>query len=475
MSEPTVVSRFAPSPTGELHLGNARTALFNFLLARRYGGRFVLRIEDTDSERSRPAYTQSLLQDLRWLGLDWDEGPDVGGPAAPYEQSRRGEHYARRFAELTQRGLVYPCFCTNLELDISRRAQLAAGKPPRYAGTCRNLDPAERQRRLADGASASLRFRVPQGEQIVFEDFVHGTQRFNTDDIGDFIIRRADGSAAFFFCNAVDDADTGVTHVLRGEDHLTNTPRQLLLMRAFDMKLPSYGHVALLVGPDGAPLSKRHGARSLRQLREQGFLPGAITNHLYRLGHSGGGDGLLTLAEMAAGFDIRHLGRAPARSDDAQLLVWQRDSAHAIDAATRARWLHDTLPRDLDAPRGAALLAAIAPNVVLPEDARRWVEIVLGPPPALDATATAIVASAGPQFFAAAVESARSAGNDWQGITAATRAATGCAGPKLFKPLRCALTGLDHGPELAPLLPLMSPQSIESRLSRFAGPRSSST
>ena len=468
MSQPAVITRFAPSPTGELHLGNARTALFSYLLARRHGGRFVLRIEDTDSERSRAAFTQALLEDLHWLGLNWDEGPDVGGRAAPYSQSQRGAFYAQRFAELQRRGLAYPCFCSTLELDLSRRAQLAAGKPPRYAGTCRNLDAAEREQRLVAVGGASLRFRVPQGEQIVFEDFVHGAQHFSSDDIGDFIVRRADGSAAFFFCNAVDDADMGVTHVLRGEDHLTNTPRQLLLLQAFGLPLPRYGHVALLVGPDGAPLSKRHGARSLRQLREQGFLPLAIANHLYRLGHSGGAEGLLTLAEMTAGFDIHHLGKAPARSDDTQLTVWQRDAAHVLNPAERAQWLQGVLPPGLDAQRSAALLNAIAPNVVLPQDARRWIEVIVGPPPALDAAAADAVSAAGSSFFAAAALAARSSGNSWQALTAATRAATGCSGPKLFKPLRCALTGADHGPELAPLLALMIPQSIELRLSRFA-------
>lgn len=467
MPAPVVVTRFAPSPTGELHLGNARTALFNFLLARHSAGRFVLRIEDTDGERSRPEHAAALLTDLRWLGLTWDEGPDVGGANEPYEQSRRGARYAEGFAQLTQRGLAYPCFCSNLELDLARRAQLAAGRPPRYAGTCRVLSAAERERRVAGGASASLRFAVPLGEQVSFDDFVHGPQRFNTDEIGDFIIRRTDGTAAFFFSNALDDADMGVTLVLRGEDHLTNTPRQLLLLRALGRALPQYGHVALLVGADGAPLSKRHGARSLRDLREQGFLPRAVVNHLYRLGHSGGGEGLLTLAQMTASFDMHHLGRAPARSDDAQLAVWQRDAAHALNAAERLQWLQPLLPAHLDALRGAALLGAIAANVTLPQDAALWINVVLGPPPALDATATQVVCDAGPEFFSAAAAAARHAGNDWSALVAATRTATGAAGPRLFKPLRCALTGLDHGPELAALLPLMDPAAVESRFARF--------
>ncbi|HLJ37839.1 MAG TPA: glutamate--tRNA ligase, partial [Steroidobacteraceae bacterium] len=273
MSPP--VTRFAPSPTGELHLGNVRTALFNLLLARHGGGRFLLRIEDTDAQRSLEAHTQSLLEELRWLGIEWDAGPDREDALGPYRQSQRTAHYAAYFAQLEKRGAVYSCFCTPLELEASRRAQLAAGRPPRYAGTCRELSAAERARRAAQGVAPTLRFRVPAGVQVTFEDLVHGPQSFATDDIGDFVVRRADGSAAFFFSNAVDDAAMGVTLVLRGEDHLANTPRQLLLLEALGLAPPAYGHLALLLGADGAPLSKRHGAASVREFRERGFLPQA--------------------------------------------------------------------------------------------------------------------------------------------------------------------------------------------------------
>ncbi|HXI66826.1 MAG TPA: glutamate--tRNA ligase, partial [Steroidobacteraceae bacterium] len=316
-----VVTRFAPSPTGELHLGNARTALFNQLLARRAGGRFLLRIEDTDSERSVEAHTRGLMADLRWLGIEWDAGPDREDGLGPYRQSQRGARYAQELAVLERTGAAYPCFCTALELSLSRRAQLAAGRPPRYAGTCRELSESERAARLAGGVPATLRFRVPGGERIDFIDMVHGLQSFLSDDIGDFVVRRADGTAAFFFSNAVDDARMGVTLVLRGEDHLANTPRQLLILAALGLATPAYGHVALLVGADGTPLSKRHGAASVRDYREQGYLPEAIVNHLFRLGHSSAPHGLLTLEEMAHAFDPAHLGRSPARFDEQQLQV----------------------------------------------------------------------------------------------------------------------------------------------------------
>ncbi len=421
------VTRFAPSPTGELHVGNARTALFNLLLARHAGGRFVLRIEDTDSERSLDEHTAGLMADLRWLGIDWDAGPDREDEHGPYRQSRRGALYRQQFAVLERAGQVYPCFCSPLELELARRAQLAAGKPPRYAGTCRELTAAERAQRAAQGLPATLRFRVPRGERVSFVDFVHGLQSFQSDDIGDFVVRRADGSASFFFSNAVDDALMGVTQALRGEDHLANTPRQLLILAALGLPAPAYGHVSLIVGADGTPLSKRHGAVSVREYRERGYQPLALVNHLFRLGHSGSAQGLLSLEEMVRSFDVQHLGRAPSRFDEALL-----------------------------------------PNVVLPEDARPWVEIVFGAPPPLEPAAEALVRAAGAGYFAAAAAAAAANGNDLPAIAGAVRAATGRKGAELYTPLRLALTGRAHGPELAPLLKAMPPGKARERLARFA-------
>src|SRR5882762_6170000 len=434
--EPQRVTRFAPSPSGELHLGNARTALFNLLLARSAAGRFLLRIEDTDTERSPDSYTTALMADLRWLGIDWDA--------------------------------VHPCFCTPLELELSRRAQRAAGKPPRYAGTCRELSAAERARREKQGLAATLRFRVPRGERVTFVDFVHGPQGFLSDDIGDFVVRRADGSAAFFFSNAVDDACMGVTQALRGEDHLTNTPRQLLILAALGLAAPAYGHVALIVGADGAPLSKRHAAVSVREYRERGYLPLGIINHLFRLGHSSPLHGLLTLEEMARAFDAAHLGRAPSRFDQLQLAVWQKDAVHRLSADAARAWLAPVLPAGLDAHATDAFIAALLPNVVLPEDARPWVDIVFGAPPALEPAAEEVVRAAGVPYFSAAAAAAAASGNDLPAIAEAVRAATGRRGAELYMPLRAALTGRAHGPELAPLLKAMPAGKAAERLARFA-------
>ncbi|MBV8341829.1 MAG: glutamate--tRNA ligase [Gammaproteobacteria bacterium] len=462
------VTRFAPSPTGELHLGNARTALFNLLLARHADGRFLLRIEDTDAERSREIHTAALMADLEWLGIGWDAGPDREDARGPYRQSQRAALYAEYFAMLEQQGAVYPCFCTPLELSLSRRTQLAAGKPPRYAGTCRDLSAAERTRRSAQGLPATLRFRVRPGERIAFLDFVHGPQSFLSDDIGDFVVRRADGTAAFFFSNAVDDARMGVTQALRGEDHLANTPRQLLILAALGLPAPAYGHVALILGADGAPLSKRHGAVSVREYRERGYLAPALVNHLFRLGHSTPLHGMLTLAEMAQAFTTEHLGRAPARFDETQLRVWQKDAVRTQPPSAARAWLDPVLPRGLAAGAAEAFTAAMVPNLVLPEDARPWVDIVFGAPPSLDSEGEALVRRAGKDFFAAASAAAARDGSDLGAIAGAARMATGRKGAELYMPLRLALTGRRHGPELAPLLQAMPAGKAHERLERFA-------
>jgi glutamyl-tRNA synthetase len=425
-----------------------------------------LRIEDTDTERSKEPFTAALMEDLQWMGLEWDCGPGRAQPGEEYHQSRRGSVYARHSATLDARGLTYPCYCTPLELDLSRKAQLAAGRPPRYAGTCRELSPEARVRKSAQGISPTTRFRVPTGRRVEFNDMVHGAQSFATDDIGDFILRRADGSAAFFFSNAIDDAEMGITHVLRGEDHLTNTPRQLLVLEALELRAPTYGHLSLLVGADGSPLSKRHGATSVREFRERGYLPTALTNHLFRLGHSSSENDVLQLDAMARAFTVKHLGRAPARFEESQLNVWQREVAHHMPLEESERWLAAETPPDIDAERRRAFIAAIRPNVVLPTDVAHWREVVFGAAPALDESSLARVREAGSQFFRAAAEAAATGGK-LDAIVNAVKAATGAKGQALWKPLRLALTGTAEGPELAPLLMAMPDSAIHDRLSRF--------
>ena len=454
------VTRFAPSPTGSVHLGNVRTALFSYLWARKNGGRFILRIEDTDVERSQLRYRDELLAELAWLGLEWDEGPDIGGPSAPYSQSERGEIYARMFAELEARENVYPCYCTAEELELSRKLQRMAGRPPRYAGTCRTLSAAARREREAHGARPTLRFAVPAGLVIEFTDAVHGPQAYQTNDIGDFIVRREDGTASFFFCNAVDDALMGVTQVLRGDDHLTNTPRQLMVLDALALRRPGYGHVGLLVGADGAPLSKRHGSTSLQEFRQRGFLSAALQNHLFRLGHSGDADDWIAPADLPRHFRPEHLGKAPARFDEAQLVHWQKETIARMSSAEVGEWLHIT--------DGAPVVELVRHNVVLPPDAAPWVAVVRGDLPAPGDEERRILAAAGPAFFAAAAAALDECGPDLKRLTQLLGERTGRRGADLYKPLRVALTGYTHGPELAPLLQLIGTEAARRRLESHA-------
>jgi nondiscriminating glutamyl-tRNA synthetase len=459
-NESPVITRFAPSPTGSLHLGNARTALFSHLWARKTGGKFILRIEDTDAERSQARFRDQLMADMRWLGLDWDEGPDVGGPSAPYCQAERGDFYRTLFAQLSARDLAYPCYCTAEELELSRKLQRISGKPPRYAGTCRGLSSAQRGELDGRGFKPTLRFAVPGDLSIEFTDAVHGPQRFASNDIGDFIIRREDGTPAFFFCNAVDDSAMGVTQVLRGDDHLTNTPRQIMLLEALGMRCPAYGHVALLVGEDGAPLSKRHGSASAHEFRERGFLSAAVLNQLFRLGHASDIDGWLAAAEMPGHFRPEHLGRAPARFEESQLRHWQKESLERMSAAQVRAWL--------GAADSMEFIELVRHNVVLPADALPWRTVVQGELAPLGAQEQRVVAAAGGEFFIAAAEAYEQSNGDLQLLTKLLKERTGRKGADLFMPLRAALTGQLHGPELAALLKLMSPETVRRRLQSHA-------
>ncbi|ABA58708.1 glutamate--tRNA(Gln) ligase / glutamyl-tRNA synthetase [Nitrosococcus oceani ATCC 19707] len=464
MNKTALKTRFAPSPSGLLHLGNIRTALFNALLARRSRGLFLLRIEDTDQERSSEEYVTALMEDLRWLALEWQEGPEVEGEAGPYRQSQRRSVYQADFQRLEAEKLAYPCFCSQEELERVRKRQLAAGQAPRYPGTCARLSPEEVEGKLAAGFKSALRFRVPSLTTIEFEDLVRGPQRFATGDIGDFIIRRTDGSPAFFFSNALDDALMGVTHVLRGEDHLTNTPRQILLLRALGLPIPRYGHIAMIVGRDGAPLSKRHGSRSVRELREAGYLPEALCNYLARLGHHYEDSGFLDLDTLAAQFDLARLGRAPARFDPQQLHHWQREALARCDLDTLERWLAPVAASQVPADKYQDFIETVRPNVVLPEDALHWAKVLFSEELVLKDGILPIIHEAGAQFFTQALAAVDGSGTDFKALAAQLKQTTGAKGRSLFLPLRAAFTGELDGPELARLLPLMGVARVRQRL-----------
>ena len=454
-------SRFAPSPTGLLHLGNVRTALFSFLVARRDQGVFLLRIEDTDAARGHEKYAQALEADLRWLGLDWQEGP--------YIQSQRGAIYVRYFEALEKSGQTYPCFCSEHELDIARKTAIAAGRPPRYAGRCRRLTADDVAARRAEGRPATQRFHVADGHFVEFDDRVRGPQRFATSDIGDFVIRRSDGTPAFFFSNALDDALMGVTLVLRGEDHLTNTPRQILLLQALNLAVPEYAHIALVVGDDGAPLSKRTGGKSVQELREQGFLPLAVNNYLARLGHTYESNALLDLNTLAAGFDTARLHRAPARFDEQHLLHWQREAVRAADVATLWTWMANTTDTLVPEAERTAFVEAVRGNVVFPPDARHWAQAIYAETLGLNRAAHEAGQSAGDEFFDIARRALDKHGTDFKALSQMVKQDTGLSGKALFQPLRAALTGELDGPEMVKLLPLIGLDRARKRLAAFKG------
>lgn len=459
-----IKTRFAPSPTGLIHLGNARTALLSALL----GDIFLLRIEDTDAERSRREFVDDLLADLRWLGLHWQEGPEDGEPVSAWFQSRRGAIYDHHYQALEARGLAYPCFCSPAELEIARKLQLSAGRPPRYGGKCARLSAEDADRKRREGLVPTLRFRVPAGRSVEFEDLVRGPQRFDTDGIGDFIIRRADGSAAFFFCNAIDDALMGVTHVLRGEDHLANTPRQILVLQALELPVPQYAHCSLILGDDGAPLSKRNGSRSIQQLREQGYFPSAVINLLARLGHHYESDALLDFAGLRAGFGIDRLGRSPARFDPAQLDHWQALALRSASDAALEDWLWAETRALVPAAHRAEFLGLVRSNCLFPADAEVWAKILFTDELRLDPVAAETVRAAGESFFLATLDAAEAAGDSFETFLAELKRRTGVKGKALFLPLRVALTGRHDGPELATVYRLLDHRRLHRRLAEFS-------
>jgi len=332
MTEPIRV-RFAPSPTGYLHVGGARTAIFNWLFARHGKGTFVLRIEDTDAERSTGESERSLVEDLRWLGLDWDEGPEIGGPHAPYRQSERLDRYRAVADDLVARALAYPCFCTDEDLERKREAAIAAGRAQHYDGTCRNLTPEEVAARRAQEIRETVRFKVP-ADVVSFDDAVRGAMDLDTDMVGDFVILRSNGLPTYNFAAACDDHDMRITHVIRGEEHLPNTLRQMLVYNALGAKPPIFAHVPLILAEDRSKLSKRHGASSVGELRAQGILPSAAVNYLVLLGWSHPKEKeVLTREEMIETFTIKRINKSAAVFDPKKL-AWM--NGQHLRARTRS-------------------------------------------------------------------------------------------------------------------------------------------
>src|SRR6185369_13681997 len=317
----TIVTRFAPSPTGMLHIGGVRTALFSWLYARRHGGKFILRVEDTDRERSTDEAVSVILEGMRWLGLNEDEGP--------YYQTQRYDRYRAVIADMLEKGLAYRCYCSKEELDAMREVQLARKEKPRYDGRWRDSTAAP-----PPGVTPVIRFKNPMAGEVVVDDLVHGRTVFENTELDDLIIQRSDGNPTYNFCVVVDDADMGVTHVIRGDDHLNNTPRQINMLRALGATPPTYAHVPMILGADGTKLSKRHGAVSVLEYKDEGFLPDALLNYLVRLGWSHGDQEVFTREEMIAAFDIHDVNKAASAFNNEKLL-WLNQQ-HMVRAAPSA-------------------------------------------------------------------------------------------------------------------------------------------
>jgi len=489
VTAPRIRVRFAPSPTGELHVGNARTALFNWIFARQCGGTFLLRIEDTDRARTTCAFEANLLDDLKWLGIDWDEGPGAGGSYGPYRQSERLDLYRDCLQRLTAKDQVYPCYCTEAELDAERVDLVARRMMPRYMGKCRHLNEADRKKLADEGRLPVWRFRV-EGGAIVFEDLIRGSMAFQGDTIGDFIIVRSNGIPSYNFAVVVDDHAMQISHVIRGEDHLSNTAVQLLLYRALGFIPPIFAHHALILGKDHTKLSKRHGAVSVGAFRRRGILPEVLLNYLALMGSSfGSGREVVSAKEIVEDFLLERTGKGGAIFDEEKLLWlngiyirryetkaltdlllpfihgagydehrWERDRLENIIAAVR-----DNLATLADIGDFLALFAddryrmeADAAALLEGEDAKRVVTALFRllhaeSPSERDSGATPPKGEAPPsESFAALI---RRIGEQ-----------TGFRGKKLYLPIRAAVTGRLRGPELDRIFTLLSPTSLRKRV-----------
>jgi glutamyl-tRNA synthetase/nondiscriminating glutamyl-tRNA synthetase len=453
-----------------LHVGNARTALFNWLLARGSGGTFILRIEDTDAERSTRESEEAIVRDLRWLGLDWDEGPDVGGAHGPYRQSERLHLYESYAKELLSADAAYQCFCSMAQLDADRQEALAAGRPTRYAGTCRRLSREQAAARIADGERPAIRFRVPEDRDVVFTDVVRGDVRFQTDVIGDPVIVRADGTPAYNFAVVVDDALMAVTHVVRGEDHISNTPRQILLYEALGFAPPQFAHLSLVMGPDHSPLSKRHGATSVAEFRGKGYLPEALVNYLALIGWSpGGGDELLPVDELARRFSLDAVGHSAGVFDE-EKLAWA--NRHYLKVADPSRLAELVLPYFDDAgirmtpdKRGleflAAAMAMASASVDRLSEVPRRLAFLFEYDAGLalrDGDLLAEMSAGGARAVVGALaeelaSAPRLDREKFREIANRVRLRTSQKGKALFHPIRVVLTGRAEGPELDQAVP----------------------
>lgn len=453
-------TRFCPSPTGLLHLGNLRTSLFSLLLAKNNNGSFLLRLEDTDFERSKKEFSDAVCTDLQWMGLTWDEGPGISGKEKSYFQSERLDLYESFYEKLKEKKLIYPCFTSEEELKIIRRNQIAAGQPPRYTGIWSEATKSEVKEELDKGNKPVYRFRIPKGEIIEFVDLVKGPQSFSTNDLDDFIVMKKDKTPTFMFANAIDDSLMEVDAVLRGDDHLSNTPRQIALLNSLGLKLPEYAHVSLFTGRDGAPLSKRNGSLSIRDLREKGYLPIAVLNYLSRVGHKINDNELKTLEGLAESFDTSNISNSPSKLDMDQLLFWQKKAVESLNFNESETWLEEALSKLPSTVNRKQFISLIIENINFPKDASSYIDNLFLKP----LRNNEIIQSAGKNFYYDAIEVLNSDVATWSEITKAIGDKTSLKGKALFMPLRAAITGQTFGPELDKVFELIGKEKVIERL-----------
>jgi nondiscriminating glutamyl-tRNA synthetase len=464
--------RFAPSPTGLLHVGNARTALYNWLFARHTGGEFLLRIEDTDVERSEARYETQLIEDLRWLGLDWTEGPQIGGPYAPYRQSERLDIYRQHTERLLGEGKAYRCFCTAEELEQERQSAIREQRVQAYSGKCRALKGSEGEARAAAGETFAVRLAVPDAP-LRFHDIVRGDVEFASETVSDFILVRSSGMPVYNYVVTVDDALMRITHVIRGDDHISNTPRQVAIYQAFGWSLPEFAHLSTILGSDRERLSKRHGATSIASFREMGILPQALANYLALLGWGaeGGTRETFTREELIAEFKLERVTPSPAVFDWDKLHWLNR---HAIKLAppaelrelawpyfTARQWLPPFSPEDTPVTQwfGRVLelfLPAVDQLQQLPEKAATLWNLA----PATQEDAALLTSESGERVVRAftakiTAEAGAMTPQRFKELMNEVKAETGAKGKDLFHPVRIILTGAHSGPEFDKLIPLL--------------------
>ncbi|MEM0986660.1 MAG: glutamate--tRNA ligase [Pseudomonadota bacterium] len=445
MSSPVV--RFAPSPTGRLHVGNVRTALINWLFARGHGGTFILRIDDTDTERSTAEFEQGIGDDLKWLGLSWDN---------TFKQSGKFADYDAAADKLREQGLLYACYETADELDRKRKIALSRGRPPVYDRAALSLTDAERKAFEAEGRTPHWRFKL-SGERCVWDDHVRGAQSIDTASISDPVLIRGDGSYLYTLPSVVDDIDAGITHVVRGEDHVTNSGAQIEIFKALGGEAPAMAHTPLLVGADGQGLSKRLGSLSVRQLAEDGVEPLALASLLARIGTSDAVDLADSLDALADAFSFDKIGRAPARFDETELWGLNAALLHGSPFDTVKDRLADLDPRAAHTP---LFWETVRENCQKLSDAKAWADIAFGDiEPVVDDEDRAFIGAAADSLPAGDITA-----ETWSAWTSALKADTGRKGRGLFMPLRKALTGRDHGPNMGAMLQLIGREKAAERL-----------